>query len=92
MRPSSVKPIVVGPESFDDAKDIADRFKSNQPVVMDLNGLDRELARRLIDFASGICYALSGHMERVRPGAYLLTPTDVEVSDEERRRLAGDNS
>lgn len=92
MRPTSVKPIVVGPESFDDAKDIADRFRSNQPVVMDLNGLDRELARRLIDFASGICYALSGHMERVRPGGYLLTPADVEVSDEERRRIAGDHS
>ncbi len=88
MRPTSAKPAVLEPTSFDDAKDIADRFKASQPVVMDLNGLDRDLARRLIDFASGICYALSGHMERVRSGAYLLTPADVEVSDEERRRLA----
>ena len=88
MRPSSVKPTVLRPESFDAAKDIADRFKASQPVVMDLNGLDRELARRLIDFSSGICYALGGHMERVRPGGYLLTPSDVEVSDDERRRLA----
>lgn len=88
MRPTSAKPAVLEPGSFDDAKDIADRFKSNQPVVMDLGGLDRDLARRLIDFASGICYALSGHMERVRAGAYLLVPADVEVSDEERRRLA----
>jgi cell division inhibitor SepF len=87
MRPTSAKPAVLEPESFDDAKDIADRFKGNQPVVMDLNGLERDLARRLIDFASGICYALGGHMERVRPGGYLLTPADVEVSDEERRRL-----
>ena len=91
MRPTSAKPAVLDPESFDDAKDIADRFKSNQPVVMDLSGLDRDLARRLIDFASGICYALSGHMERVRAGAYLLTPADVEVSDEERRRLASND-
>ncbi len=89
MRSTSAKPAVLEPESFDDAKDIADRFKASQPVVMDLSGLDRDLARRLIDFASGICYALSGHMERVRPGGYLLTPADVEVSDEERRRLAG---
>ena len=88
MRPTSAKPTVLKPESFDDAKDIADRFKASQPVVMDLNGLERELARRLIDFASGICYALGGHMERVRSGAYLLTPADVDVSDDERRRLA----
>ena len=89
MRPTSAKPSTLQPESFDDAKDIADRFKASQPVVMDLGGLDRELARRLIDFASGICYALGGHMERVRAGAYLLTPVDVEVSDDERRRLGG---
>ena len=88
MRPTSAKPSTLQPESFDDAKDIADRFKASQPVVMDLNGLERELARRLIDFASGICYALGGHMERVRSGAYLLTPADVDVSDDERRRLA----
>ncbi len=88
MRPTSAKPVVLAPESFDDAKDIADRFKTDQPVVMDLSGLDRDLARRLIDFASGICYAMSGHMERVRPGGYLLIPVGIEVSDDERRRLA----
>lgn len=87
MRPTSAKPAVLEPESFDDAKDIADRFKADQPVVMDLGGIDRELSRRLIDFASGICYALGGKMEKVRAGAYLLTPSNVEVSDEERRRL-----
>ena len=88
MRPTSARPTVLTPESFDDAKDIADRFKASQPVVMDLNGLERDLARRLIDFSSGICYALGGHMERVRPGGYLLTPADVEISEDERRRLA----
>lgn len=88
MRPTSARPSVLEPESFDDAKEIADRFKAEQPVVMDLAGVDRDLARRLIDFASGICYALGGHMERVRPGGYLLTPGRVEVSDEDKRRLA----
>lgn len=87
MRPTSAKPAVLEPDSFDDAKDIADRFKADQPVVMDLSGVDRDLSRRLIDFASGICYALGGNMEKVRSGAYLLTPVNVEVSDEERRRL-----
>ena len=89
MRPTSAKPTVVAPTSFDAAKDVADRFKANQPVVMDLSDVDRELARRLIDFSSGMCYALGGNMERVTPGVYLLTPSGVEVSGEERRRLAG---
>ena len=87
MRPTSAKPTVVSPDSFDDAKHVADRFKAEQPVVMDLSDGDRDLARRLIDFSSGMCYALGGHMERVAPGVYLLTPAGVEVSDEERRRL-----
>ncbi|HEX4901959.1 MAG TPA: cell division protein SepF [Acidimicrobiales bacterium] len=89
MRPTSAKPTVVAPESFDSAKDVADRFKAGQPVVMDLSGADRDLARRLIDFSSGMCYALGGNMERVTPGVYLITPVGVEVSGEERRRLAG---
>ena len=88
MRPSSAKPTVVAPASFDAAKDVADRFKADQPVVMDLSGADRDLARRLIDFSSGMCYALGGAMERVSPGVYLLRPVGVEVSDEERRRLS----
>lgn len=88
MRPTSAKPTVVAPTSFDAAKDVADRFKAGQPVVMDLSDVDRELARRLIDFSSGMCYALGGNMERVTPGVYLLTPAGVEVSGEERRRLA----
>ncbi len=56
---------------------------------MNLQGVDRDLARRLIDFSSGMCYALGGNMERVTPGVYLLTPSGVEVSGEERRRLSG---
>jgi cell division inhibitor SepF len=88
VRPTSAKPTVVAPASFDAAKDVADRFKANQPVVMDLSDSDRDLARRLIDFSSGMCYALGGNMERVSPGVYLLSPVGVEVSDEERRRLS----
>lgn len=87
VRPTSVRPTSIAPESFDDAKAIADRFKADQPVVMDLSSVDRELTRRLIDFSSGICYALGGNMERVSPGVYLITPVGVEVSEEERRRL-----
>ena len=81
------RPHVVSPSSFNDAQEIGDEFRGNAPVILNLQGVSRDLARRLIDFASGLCYALDGQMERVANQVYLLTPTDVEVSDEERQRL-----
>lgn len=91
VRPMAVmpnaKPFVVMPTSFNQAQDVADKYKGSQPVIMNLQGADRDLSRRLIDFASGLCYGLGGQMERVANQVYLLTPTNVEVSPEERRRL-----
>lgn len=81
------KPHVVAPTSFNDAQTVADRLKSEQPVIMNLQDVDRELRRRLIDFASGLSYGLAGRMDRVADGVYLLSPANVEVSDDERRRL-----
>jgi cell division inhibitor SepF len=78
---------VVVPRSFNDAQEVADRFKANQAVIVNLQAAERELSRRLIDFISGLCYGLSGRMERVANNVYLLTPSDVEVSAEEKRRL-----
>ena len=85
--PVTAKPHVVSPTSFDQAQEVADRYKANQPVIMNLQGANRDLSRRLIDFASGLCYGLAGNMDRVAKEVYLLTPADVEVSEEERRRL-----
>jgi cell division inhibitor SepF len=84
---SSAKPQVVLPADFNDAQLIGDRFKASQPVIINLQGAEVELARRVIDFASGLCYALGGQMERVANQVYLITPNDVEVSDEDRRRI-----
>jgi cell division inhibitor SepF len=81
------RPHVVSPSSFNDAQEIGDEFKGNVPVILNLQGVPRDLARRIIDFASGLCYALDGQMERVANQVYLLTPNDMEVSAEERRRL-----
>lgn len=83
----NAKPHVVAPGSFNDAQEVADRFKASQPVIVNLQGVDRDLARRIIDFTSGLCYGLGGHMEKVAGQVYLLTPSNVEVSAEERRRL-----
>ena len=81
------KPSVVTPMSFDDAKDVGDCFRGGQAVIVNLQHGSREIARRLIDFASGLCYGLDGRMERVADHVYLLTPSNVEVSAEERRRM-----
>jgi cell division inhibitor SepF len=90
--PASPRPHLVAPVAFNDAQEVGDHFKAGQPVVMDLAGVDRELARRLIDFCSGMCYGLGGQMERIASHSYLVVPDGVEVSDDERRRLAGNGS
>jgi cell division inhibitor SepF len=85
--PTTTKPHVVSPRSFNDAQEVGDWFKRRQPVIVNLQGLDRDLARRLLDFASGVTYGLGGSVERVASHVYLLTPADVEVSDDDRRRI-----
>jgi cell division inhibitor SepF len=96
VKPAVVRPIspvqsakvhIVAPGGFNDAQEIGDKLKSSQPVIVNLQGSDRELSRRLIDFASGLTYGLGGQMERVADQVFLLTPTNVEVSPEEKRRL-----
>jgi cell division inhibitor SepF len=95
---SSVRPItpesagakvhIVAPGRFADAQEIANRLMNNQPVIVNMQSADRDLQRRMIDFCSGVTYALSGGMERVADEVFLLTPSNVKVSDEERQRLA----
>ena len=85
--PASVRVHLVVPRSFNDAQQIADKFKDAIPVILNLQSSDQELSKRLIDFASGLTYALDGGMQRVADKVFLLTPRNVEVSAEERARL-----
>ena len=85
--PGSVRMHLVIPRSFNDAQQIADRFKQDIPVILNLQSSDQELSKRLIDFASGLTYALDGGMQRVADKVFLLTPRNVEVSAEERARI-----
>ncbi len=78
---------LVMPKNFNDAQVIADKFKADIPVIINLQSSETELAKRLIDFASGLTYALEGGMQRVADKVFLLTPKNVEVSAEERQRL-----
>jgi cell division inhibitor SepF len=83
----SVQVHLVIPRSFNDAQQIADRFKGSMPVILNLQGADQELSKRLIDFTSGLTYGLDGGMQRVGDKVFLLTPRNVEVSAEERQRM-----
>jgi cell division inhibitor SepF len=78
---------LVIPKSFNDAQDVADKFKDSIPVIINLQGSESDLSKRLIDFASGLTYALDGGMQRIADKVFLLTPRNVEVSAEERARL-----
>ena len=77
---------LVLPRSFNDAQQIADKFKAQVPVILNLQSSDTELSKRLIDFASGLTYALDGSMQRVADKVFLLTPRNVRLSAEERAR------
>jgi cell division inhibitor SepF len=78
---------LVIPKSFNDAQQIADKFKDSIPVILNLQGAETDLSKRLIDFASGLTYALDGGMQRIADKVFMLTPRNVEISAEERARL-----
>jgi cell division inhibitor SepF len=77
----------VAPKNFNDVQDVADKFKDTIPVILNLQSTDTDLSKRLIDFSSGLTYALDGGMQRIADKVFLLTPRNVEVSAEERARL-----
>jgi len=95
QRPAVVRPVpvqstrvhVVAPSTFADAQEIGERLKTNQPVIVNLQDVDADLSRRLIDFCSGAVFVAGAKMQKVAKQVFLLTPSNVEVSDEEKRRL-----
>ncbi len=87
VAPSQRSPTVITPESFNEAKQIGDHFKNRQPVIINLQNLAPDLGHRLVDFAAGLIYALDGQMEKVANNVFLLKPANIEVGDDDRRRL-----
>jgi|SRR5215207_7870694 len=78
---------LVIPRNFNDAQQVADQFKRQVPVILNLQTADHELSKRMIDFCSGLTYAMDGGMQRIAEKMFLLTPRNVEVSAEEKARL-----
>jgi cell division inhibitor SepF len=77
----------VTPRNFNDAQEVADRFKRSVPVILNLQSTSADLSKRLIDFSSGLTYALDGGMQKIADKTFMLTPANVEVSAEEKARL-----
>jgi len=78
---------IIEPRTYNDAQIIADKFKSKIPVIINLQECDKELTKRIIDFGSGLTYGLNGNMRRISDKVFLVTPSNVTVSAEEKRRL-----
>lgn len=76
------------PMTFNEVEEVGDRFRSGIPVIMNLASANENVAKRVLDFASGLIYGLDGRIERVGDRVFLLTPQGVEFSTEERRKLS----
>lgn len=81
------KPQLVAPRSFNDAQEVADRFRGGAAVILNLQETDAELGRRLIDFCSGLCYGLRGQMQRVGDRVFLVIPADVQLTADDHRLM-----
>ncbi len=84
---NDVRVHLVTPKNFNEVQDVADKFKDQIPVILNLQGCDADLRKRVLDFASGLTYALDGGMQKIAELTFLLTPRNVEVSAEEKARL-----
>jgi cell division inhibitor SepF len=76
---TTAEPTSIRPVRYDEAKDIADMIKAGRPVLMDIGAAEEQVARRLIDFVSGLIYGVDGGMEKVAPGVFLIKPRGVRV-------------
>jgi len=76
---TQLKVVVVTPETFDEARDIADHLKQKKPVVINLEGVEKEIARRIVDFLSGAVYALDGNIQKISSGIFLIAPYNVGI-------------
>jgi cell division inhibitor SepF len=79
---------VVEPRIYDDAQEFADRLKGGVPVIINLRLTEPKHAPKILHFASGLVYGLNGRMQKVAESVYLITPFNVEISADEKRRLA----
>lgn len=85
---SSAKVTIVKPTIYDEATEICEALKNRRIVVINTSALETKIAQRLLDFVSGSCYALSGELQEIEKGVYLLSPSNVEVTNELKNELS----
>lgn len=84
---TQLKVVVMQPENFEDARGIADHLKTKKPVIINLEDLDAESARRVVDFLSGAVYGLDGNIQKVSSGIFLIAPYNVSIMGDFRDEL-----
>lgn len=77
--PAQYKVVVLQPETFEDAQEICDNLKAKKPVIINLEEMDLETAKKVIDFLSGCVYALDGNIQKVSNGIFLVAPYNVDI-------------
>lgn len=82
---------IVRPTSYGDAQQIGDRLRSSLPVIVNLEEAEDDLYRRVVAFASGLVYGLDGNIQKLAKRIYLITPVDMQVSSEDKRKLTEDS-
>lgn len=86
---SSMEVNVIRPESMEDAREIAETLMNSCTVILNLEGLDVDVAQRIIDFTCGACYSLGGSLQKIAGYIYILTPADVDISGDFQQILNG---
>ncbi len=81
--PQQMKVVVTQPQCLEEARDITDHLKRRKPIVVNLETVEKEVARRIVDFLSGSVYALDGEMQKVSNGIFLIAPNNVGIQGEE---------
>lgn len=76
---TQLKVVVVHPETFEDSKEIADHLKTKKPIVVNLEKIDSEVAKRIIDFLSGAVYSLDGNIQKISKGIFLIVPYNMGI-------------
>ena len=94
-RPRAVAPVsalsrieTVTPRAYNDARTVGEHYRDGVPVIMNLSEITESEAKRLVDFAAGLVFSAHGSINRVTAKVFLLSPAGIEVSDEDKQRIA----
>ena len=79
--------VVIQPNTYDEAQEICDHIKSQRPVIINLEQMERNVAQRIMDFVSGACYTLNGNLQRVTNNIFIIAPENIDVAGDFREEL-----